>query len=181
MNYEKLKENHNSVFREKIAETIVDSKNDWLLITFTANGEFIDDFGIKRQVVNEDNLSRYARGIDWTINHLKRKFHLKRMKFIPFVGGDNDNKSKNRINFHVHAYLELPKINMKKQTKELLSLEWARYIKRSYKFNLTTNCWIDDVHKDYVRKNIWYNQRFEGNQFQYGTEKLFISCNSCYF
>jgi len=170
---------HNSVFRELISNQILTSHKEWLLLTFKATGVFVDPNGVYRQVVNMNNLSRYAKGIDWTIDSLKRRFHVNDIKFIPFLGGDADNIKKDRTNIHVHAYLEVPKDGIKQKVKDVLIKSWPRFIKRSYRLDLNTECWIDDVCKDLVKTNIWYNQRYEGESFQYGTEKLFTSCSSC--
>ena len=175
-----IPENPHTALRNKIQNTILESNKEWLLITFNATGSCIDPNGYKRQVVGEHSISRFMNGVDWTIFHIRRKFHRPNLRFIPFKGGDVGDRKNKRVNFHVHAYLEIPNSQSKDKLIETLVNQWPVYIKRSYQFDLISHCYTDTLVKDVLKSSIWYNQRYEGNSFHFGTEKIF-PCKSCLF
>lgn len=167
-----------TALRNRIKEVIIESDKEWLLLTFKASGTCKDPNGITRQIVSEHSISRFIQGIDWLIFHVNRKYHRK-LRFIPFKGGEKGDKNSKRTNFHVHAYLECPK-NKRIELQNVLNRHWPVYIQRSYQFPLIAELFCDVVVKDIVSSSIWYNQRYEGETFEYGINKL-LPTKSCFF
>jgi len=167
----------NYLVQRWIGHTLSQSDSDWLIGVFKINGIYEDKLGIPHQILNQSTLPRFYKTVDNTIKDTRRRTNLPNLKFIPFIGGDKILG----INAHIHAFIEIPKIEKKWKLHDVLQKNWTTYANRVFKDAEVINpvLWLQDLDKSRIGNHLSYCQRYEGSTFFKGTEKVLFECKSC--
>jgi len=97
------------------------------------------------------------------------------MKFIPFIGGD----SQNEVTPHIHGFIEIPNYEMKWDLNDRLKRNWNSMCRHSFKQEVQSELWLNELDKSRIRNHQSYCMRYEGNTFLNGTEKVLFELKTC--
>jgi hypothetical protein len=162
-----------------------DLNQSGLLATFTVDGKYQDELGVRRNLINHLSIPRFKRAVDYSISEIKREVGSP-FVFVPIRGGSQ----KMNVSFHIHALIECPRSMSTTQFESKVDSKFRNQVCKLFKSSENeTNVWIDDLSKTMLRNYLRYTVRNEeinriydgvdGSSF--GDDKILVDMKSCYW
>ena len=151
-----------------ITTTIDTSPNQWLFLTFRADG-YITNRNKHRHSAWTNGavptIEKVKTALSWTITECRRK-HGRKMRFAAFVGGEPSIG----VFPHIHAFLEMPKHTSHHSITEYLEMIWSKKLAKLLKQPINSNVTSQLLNNEKAATK--YSARNEGQTFSMGDEKL---------
>ena len=154
-----------------ITTTIDTSSNEWLFLTFRADGYVINRNNHHHSAWNTGavpTIERVKMGLSWTITECRRK-HDRKMRFAAFVGGEPSIG----VFPHIHAFLELPTHTTPDTMTEYLDLIWSKKLAKLLKQTISSSVTSQLLNNG--ADALLYCSRYEGQTFSRADEKVILN------
>ena len=151
-----------------VMTTIDTSPNQWLFLTFRADGYITNRNKHRHSAWNNGavpTIEKVKTALSWTITECRRK-HGRKMQFVAFIGGE----PAIGVFPHFHAFLELPTNTSQDTMTEYLDLIWSKKLAKLLKQPISPSVTSEIKRKG--KAAIKYSARNEGQTFSMGDEKL---------
>ena len=155
-----------------------------LVATFKVYGQYKDDLGTRRNLVNQFSIPRFKRAVDYSISEIKREVGSP-FVFVPVRGGSKSQQ----VSFHIHALIECPSSMSTTQFETKIDHKFRNHISKLFKSSaIVTDVWVSELSKTMLRKYLRYTVRKEEDQISdvvdgstFGDDKILTDMKSFYF